>query len=248
MQDDTSEHPLAYLMTVDQTQNDFPEAMRLLRRHGDIAEGEIVKYENLEIELHPEVLSPFLTNTTMFFLRNIDLRDGASVLELGVGTGFILAAITNRYQDLELAGVDINAIAAELATRNLRRNKLHGDIYVGNLFDPIPKRYYDYILFNPPLLVINHELTSEPCLRKAIFDNKGMSIQRFFDVLPSRLHPKSIAYLIYTNRQNSNRNLVESERIMTLAAQSKLNCQIRASMPVGYETYSVYSLSSKTPN
>lgn len=224
------------------TADDFPEAKRLLKTHQRVAPGDIALYDGIELELDPGVLSPFLTRTTTFFAEHICLEDGATVAEVGVGSGFNLVFQGLRYRELRLLGSDVNPAAVNLTRRNLTRHGLQGLIVEGSLFEGIPDSRLDFILFNPPLLVVAGDAPQDHLLERAIFDYNGEAIGGFFEVAPERMHTHSVIYIIYTNRQNCDRQCIPSERIVNLASKAGLICSLVTSLDAGYEVYGVYAL------
>jgi tRNA1Val (adenine37-N6)-methyltransferase len=79
-------------------------------------------------------------------------KPGDKVLELGCGTGAVLACLAHRVKGLALTGIERNAVYADLARRNLTENALAGVVLTG---DFTTHRFgenagYDHVLANPP--------------------------------------------------------------------------------------------------
>lgn len=230
------------------TKSDFPEAISLLEKHRSIATNCVVIHDEREFELHPDVLSPFLTKTTQFFAKHINTRHNSNILEIGTGTGYILVTVGTRSRNVNLSGVDISPHAAELTRRNIHRNNLKASIYCGSLFSPLPDFRYDHIIFNPPLLSVGDAADSLQPLEQAIFDPNGIIIEKFFSKVGNFLSDRGIIHLIYTDRQNSELDSEHNSTIKILATNNNLEHRTIAKLPVGYETYFVYELEhKKTP-
>ena len=75
---------------------------------------------------------------------------GAVVVDLCCGSGALGLAMTVAVPGIQLAAADIDPVAAALARRNLAGV---GDVYEGDLFDPLPRRlagFVDLLLVNAP--------------------------------------------------------------------------------------------------
>ena len=71
-----------------------------------------------------------------------------SILEIGVGSGEIIATLENDFPQHKYFGVDINSDAVEY-TKKRTKNAL---IKQGNLFEPFYEQSFDIIFFNTPYL------------------------------------------------------------------------------------------------
>jgi ubiquinone/menaquinone biosynthesis C-methylase UbiE len=82
-------------------------------------------------------------------LRRVDLRDGDAILDVGCGTGALLAAIAERIPGARLAGVDLSPGMLAVAGRKLghRASLVAGD--ASHL--PFPDRRFDLVLSSSAL-------------------------------------------------------------------------------------------------
>lgn len=85
----------------------------------------------------------------------VRLKEGASVLELGTGSGVIAVLLARRRQCRRVIGIEIQPELADLARRNVRENGLDDrvEIRCGDVRKPaglIPERAFDAAVFNPP--------------------------------------------------------------------------------------------------
>jgi len=103
----------------------------------------------------PSVFNPKRLRTGEFFAAVLEsgLVDGAAdVLDMGTGSG-VCAVFAARHARRVVA-VDINAAAVRCAGINTLLNHLEHKIEVrhGDLFEPVQRERFDFILFNPPFL------------------------------------------------------------------------------------------------
>ncbi|KAF0676465.1 tRNA1(Val) (adenine(37)-N6)-methyltransferase [Profundibacterium mesophilum] len=84
---------------------------------------------------------------------SVPARAGQSVLELGCGAGTALLCLGRRIEGLELTGVELQPVYAELARRNAAANALAARIETADLAAlpaAIRAERYDHVMFNPP--------------------------------------------------------------------------------------------------
>lgn len=109
--------------------------------------------EGVRIKICPHVFNPLFSGTTRFFIQNMIIPQDSRILELGTGTGAI-AASAARYAK-HIIATDINPYAVKCAKATMHLNQLEDIVEVkhGDLFEPVRKRRFDVILFNPPYLM-----------------------------------------------------------------------------------------------
>ena len=80
------------------------------------------------------------------------VKKGAKVCDLGCGIGSLLLLLSQREENLQRHGLEINPIAADLARRNLQENNLRGEIHTADLRekDILPPDSFDLVISNPP--------------------------------------------------------------------------------------------------
>jgi release factor glutamine methyltransferase len=79
------------------------------------------------------------------------LAEDKIVLDIGTGTGVqAISAVLAGAK--EVWACDINPVAVECARENAELNHVEINIIESNLFDNIPKKKFDLIIFNPPYL------------------------------------------------------------------------------------------------
>jgi len=73
------------------------------------------------------------------------------VCDLGTGSGALLLLLARREASLRLSGIDRDALSAQTAGENLRRNGLSGAILCGDLRNsPFSAGQFDLVISNPP--------------------------------------------------------------------------------------------------
>ena len=115
----------------------------------------------MNIESHPEVYEP--SDDTFLMLKNIKIRNGENVLDMGTGSGII--GIHSAKLGANVTSADINPYAVKLAKKNAGLNNVDIKVVESDLFEGI-KGKFDVIVFNPPYLPtsknerINEEINS----------------------------------------------------------------------------------------
>ncbi len=105
-----------------------------------------INYRNAKIRLAEQVYEPaedsfLLADTTLKFIH-----DGANILEIGTGTGFV-SAVIKANRSVDLIATEINPFAASCAATN------GIDVIRTDMFKGLKSReQFDVIIFNPPYL------------------------------------------------------------------------------------------------
>lgn len=86
---------------------------------------------------------------TMLLLGSIDVTKGEEILEIGCGSGMI--CVHCAAVGAEVTAADINENAVRCTLQNARRNGVHVNVVLSDLFSSISSKY-DQIIFNPPYL------------------------------------------------------------------------------------------------
>ncbi len=213
----------------------FPQARDLIRRHQSLAPYTRISLEGIDLDIHPNVLSPTLTTTSRFFVQAIlDQHPHGNILEMGTGTGFCLCKIGLAVSDAVLFGADINPDAVNVTRRNLMRNGLCGLVYQSDLFDHIDFDVkFDMIVFNPPLLYANAQ--SE--LERAIFDAGSATIHRYLRGLRGALKLGGRSIILSTDRNHRDGRGPAFAAILDAYA---FRHKVVATLDRGFEIYSVH--------
>ena len=107
-------------------------------------------YQNIRVVVQPGVFHPGLFHSTRFLLKYLARQHvkGATLLELGCGTGLIAIAMAQR--GAMVTGSDINHAAVANAQLNAQAHQVAVSFFVSDLFQNIPAQEFDWIVINPP--------------------------------------------------------------------------------------------------
>ena len=126
----------------------------------------VKEFWSLELEVTPDVLVP--RPETELLVEWGATLGGASVLDLGTGSGAIALALARELPGAAVTAVDRSAAALALARRNAAALRLAVEFVEGNWFEPLAGRSFDLIVSNPPYVAEGDphlaELKFEPAL------------------------------------------------------------------------------------
>jgi HemK-related putative methylase len=129
-----------------------------------------------------------------FLLRKVlekEVKHANSVLEIGVGSGYLSEYLDSITKDF--VGVDINPQAIQETEK-----KIKGKVIESNLFEKVPKKKYDIIVFNPPYLP-KSAADGEEALATVGGKHGYEVIVRFISELSDFLDPKGAGYLLFSS-------------------------------------------------
>lgn len=148
-----------------------------------------------EFVVFPNVFSPKYFNDTELFAKNLPIRKGDKVLEIGSGTGAVVVSAVLKGAD-EAVAVDINSDAVVNTKENVSKFGLDEKISVlqGNVYDPVPKgKKFSAIFWNVPFELIERENISD--IEKSVYDPGYKSITRFITEAHEYLEPSGRLYV-----------------------------------------------------
>lgn len=93
------------------------------------------------------------------------------ILDIGVGSGCIAAALAKLLPVAEISGVEKSPEALELARRNLERHGVKVTLFEGSLFEPFRGLTFDMIVSNPPYIPTGDLESLQPEVRD--FEPRG---------------------------------------------------------------------------
>lgn len=122
----------------------------------------------LPFEVTPAVLIPRPETETLVVEAIRLLKPGATVLDLGTGSGCISISIAHQKKDTRVTTVDISPDALDVARRNADRHGVANRITFlqGDLFAPVPRdATFDVVVSNPPYVTPAELATLAPDVR-----------------------------------------------------------------------------------
>jgi len=160
-------------------------------------------FRDLDLELGPGCLVPRPETEYSVDLMLRGLPTGASVCELGVGSGAISLALASERPDLDVVGVELSADALKWAKKNLRKLALPNVKFLqGDLFGPVSGRTFDLVVANLPYIPEGDRDELPPNVRdyeppEALFAGPdGLAvIARAIEASPAHLNPDGRIFL-----------------------------------------------------
>lgn len=142
------------------------------------------------------VYHPTEESSTRFILRGILPFIGSigeKVLDVGTGCGAIGAFMANAGK--RVTAIDIDELAIECAKANAAANGAAMKIVRSDMFDALPDRDFDFMVFNAPLAdkPIEHPAEQMAC------DPEGALLRRFLQEAPRRLSPAGAVAFLTSN-------------------------------------------------
>ena len=115
--------------------------------------GRLIEYEigSMVIRLIPSKKVYMPSAATLLIARNLEELDGAEILDLGTGSGF-LAILSSKLGAGKVVATDVSRRALEAARENARLNGADNiDFRLGSVYDPVGSEVFDLIICNPPM-------------------------------------------------------------------------------------------------
>jgi release factor glutamine methyltransferase len=103
----------------------------------------------IKIKKDKDVYSP--AEDTFLLLRNLKKLQG-DILEIGTGSGIVSIYLAKENKKKKIYASDISKKAIENAKINAQLNLVKIKFILSDLFKKIPKKKFDFIIFNPPYL------------------------------------------------------------------------------------------------
>jgi len=173
------------------------------------------KYEDIQLEIPPEVFHPGFFFSTRLLLKYIKLLplEGKLFLEPGCGSGLI--SIYAAKKGAIVTATDINPVAIEYLQKNIRRNGTNLSVIESDLFRDIPQQRFDIIAINPPYYK-KHPRTYRDFAWHC--GENGEYFEKLFKELNNYIHQESEIYMVLFDG-------CDIEMIATLAAQNAFHLQ-----------------------
>jgi len=119
------------------------------------------RFRNLDLYIDERVLVPRTETEPLVEIAVEELPKGASVIDVGTGSGEVALAVKNERHDLIVAGSDISTDALDVAAINSDRLGIKIDLFKADLLDGV-KKEFNAVLANLPYLPITKRDQYEP--------------------------------------------------------------------------------------
>lgn len=175
----------------------------------------IYKYEDIQLEISPQVFHPgffFSTRLLLKYIKQLPLQ-GQRFLEPGCGSGLI--SIYAAKKGATVTASDINPVAIEFLKKNSRKNQVELTIIQSDLFQNIPTQQFDIIAINPPYYKKQPQTFRDYAW---YCGENGEYFKNLFTELNNYTHPGSEIFMVLFEG-------CDIELIANLAAQNKFNLQ-----------------------
>ena len=191
-------------------------------------------YDNICIQIHPDVFPPQMTFSTKIlldFINEMDLND-KTFLELGCGSG-IISLLAAKKKAFAIAS-DINQTALGYLEKNALQNNLNVQIVYSDLFEQIGNNTLDYIIINPPY----YPKTPKNVKEQAWFcGEKFEYFEKLFMQLPNFLSTETKCYMILSQD-------CDVEKIKAIASKNTMTFELILEKKELVETNFIFRISS----
>ncbi|MFD9791450.1 HemK2/MTQ2 family protein methyltransferase [Streptomyces sp. NPDC059070] len=145
-------------------------------------------------------------------LRDEPVPRGATVLDLGTGTGALAFAAARR--GARVTAVDVSWRAVLCTRLNARLAGLPVHVLRGNLLAPTGGRTYDLILSNPPYVPVSSPVAPRRGAARAWDAGRDgrLLLRRICRQAPWRLRPGGVLLLVHSGLSDSDSTLAQLRR------------------------------------
>ena len=164
---------------------------------------------------------------------SVNVSAGQKVLDLGCGVGTASFAIGYRVKNVELYGIEIQKVFADLADLNSKENGIELQVEcsnISNLSSNITSKNFDHVIANPPYFDRKSSVRGINVYKEKSFGDTG-PISEWLKVAAKRAKPKGFVHFIlrsdrlieiFTNMPNSLGSLVITPVISRKNENAKL--------------------------
>ena len=163
----------------------------------------------------------------------VNVSAGQKVLDLGCGVGTASFAIGYRVKNVELYGIEIQKVFADLADLNSKENGIEFQVEctnISNLSSNITSKNFDHVIANPPYFDRKSSVRGINVSKEKSFGDT-LPISEWLKVAAKRAKPKGFVHFIvrsdrlmeiFTNMPNSLGSLVITPVISRKNENAKL--------------------------
>lgn len=117
-----------------------------------------VNFYGYKINVNSHVLIPRfeteeLVYKTINYIKSY-FENPITIVDLGTGSGCIAITLKKQLLNSKISAVDVSKEALEIAKKNAELNETDIDFKLGNMLEPLNKKY-DCIISNPPYIALN---------------------------------------------------------------------------------------------
>lgn len=192
------------------------------------------RYENIRIEVHPDVFPPHMTFSTRILLDFVDELnlEYRTFLELGCGSGIISLLASKK--GAEVTASDINQTALDFLNINASRNKLAVKTIYSDVFENLENETFDFIVINPPYYPKNPKNIRQ----EAWYCGENFEyFEKLFQQLPHHLDAESKCYMILSQD-------CDLEKIKSIALKNTMDLELILEKKVRVETNYIFTIGS----
>lgn len=185
----------------------------------------------------PNVFSPKYFFDTEFFAKEIPVRKGEKILEIGPGTGAVSVTMALKGA-AKVVAIDINPDAVKNSRENAKLHKVDDivQVFQGDLYSPLNERdKFDTIFWNTPFGYVENGKIS--ILEKAVFDSGYKSTEKFIKEAQNFLKPNGRLLIGFSSTLGHLTKL--KELLKKYSYQVKLIAQIKSveTHPVKFDLF-----------
>jgi len=139
------------------------EKLREIEKH---KEKYFIEILDTKFIIFPGVFSPKYFEDPEFFVENIKVKENEEFAEIGCGSGIV--SVNVAMKGCKVYCTDINENAVENTKENAKMNNVELNVFLGDMFDPLPRMRFDTIFWNFPFGYVERENLT--VLEKSVFD------------------------------------------------------------------------------
>lgn len=192
-----------------------------------------LKIDGLVLEVTPEIYEP---SDDSFLLMKYSKVLKGNVLDIGCGCGIQALVNAKHNPDNFVFGIDINRAAVECSRYNAFTNEIkNASFAVSDIFDNVPEKRFDAMVFNPPYLPTTKQEKISSELNHAFdggFDGR-LIIDRFLFEFERHLSEDGRIFLVHSS-------LNRPEKTVSILEERGFSVMIRDSVSFFFEKLYVF--------